>query len=51
MDQGNRDTFVGNIVSDVEGEDIDGVDFDWEYPGVSWPSPCDGSKFGCRLSR
>ncbi|KAK9415412.1 putative chitinase [Seiridium unicorne] len=34
MSGGNRDTFVSNIVSYVKDENLDGVDFDWEYPGA-----------------
>ncbi|KAH8703522.1 hypothetical protein BGW36DRAFT_423083 [Talaromyces proteolyticus] len=29
----NRDTFVENVANFVTGNDLDGVDFDWEYPG------------------
>lgn len=31
----NRDTFKNNIVSFVNEHGLDGVDLDWEYPGVS----------------
>jgi GH18 family chitinase len=31
----NRDTFVSNIVEFVNTHGLDGVDLDWEYPGVS----------------
>lgn len=31
----NRDTFQKNLVAFVEEHDLDGVDLDWEYPGVS----------------
>lgn len=31
--EANRDTLVSNIVSFVNEYGIDGVDFDWEYPG------------------
>jgi chitinase len=34
-DPSNRDTFIKKIVSFVNSEGLDGVDFDWEYPGVS----------------
>lgn len=31
----NRDKFRNNIVSFVKQHGLDGVDLDWEYPGVS----------------
>lgn len=31
----NRDTFASNLAQFVQDEGIDGVDIDWEYPGVS----------------
>lgn len=31
--EANRDTLVKNIVNFVNEFDLDGVDFDWEYPG------------------
>jgi hypothetical protein len=31
----NRDTFKNNIVSFIDEHGLDGIDFDWEYPGVS----------------
>jgi len=31
----NRDAFANNIAQFVKDEGIDGVDIDWEYPGVS----------------
>ncbi|ETS82692.1 hypothetical protein PFICI_04568 [Pestalotiopsis fici W106-1] len=31
----NRKTFAKNIITFLEDEDIDGVDFDWEYPGAT----------------
>ncbi|KAL4944609.1 hypothetical protein BDV06DRAFT_220125 [Aspergillus oleicola] len=30
----NRETFAQNVVDFVEEHDLDGVDFDWEYPGA-----------------
>ncbi|KAJ5081191.1 killer toxin alpha/beta [Penicillium angulare] len=33
MDPKNVDTFVDNIYNFVEANGLDGVDFDWEYPG------------------
>ncbi|KAL2859990.1 glycoside hydrolase superfamily [Aspergillus lucknowensis] len=30
----NRDVFTDNIVKFVEDNELDGVDFDWEYPGA-----------------
>lgn len=35
MSPANRATFAKNIVNFVNKEGLDGVDFDWEYPGVS----------------
>ena len=35
MNPTNVDTFAGNIVSFILTTGLDGVDFDWEYPGVS----------------
>lgn len=32
---GNRDIFIENLVQFVVNEEIDGVDFDWEYPGIA----------------
>lgn len=31
----NRQAFVNNLVQFVKDEGIDGIDIDWEYPGVS----------------
>jgi hypothetical protein len=30
----NRDTFVDNLVSFMSHHNLDGLDFDWEYPGA-----------------
>lgn len=35
MSPANQGTFINNIVSFVNSEGLDGIDFDWEYPGVS----------------
>jgi GH18 family chitinase len=32
---GNRELFTKNIVAFLEEHKLDGVDIDWEYPGVS----------------
>jgi len=32
MEEPNRDTFVANVVAFVKKYNLDGVDFDWEYP-------------------
>ncbi|EAW24055.1 uncharacterized protein NFIA_036270 [Aspergillus fischeri NRRL 181] len=32
--QEHRDTFVNNLVSFMSWQDLDGFDFDWEYPGA-----------------
>jgi hypothetical protein len=29
----NRQTFASNVVKFINGNNLDGVDFDWEYPG------------------
>lgn len=34
MNPANRATFASNIAKFLEDENLDGVDFDWEYPGV-----------------
>ena len=31
----SRDTLIQNMLVFVEEHDLDGLDFDWEYPGVS----------------
>jgi chitinase len=31
----DRATFISNVVKFVSDNGLDGVDFDWEYPGVS----------------
>lgn len=35
----NRETFKNNIVAFVKEHGLDGVDLDWEYPGVSTCTP------------
>lgn len=32
---GNRQVLAANVAKFVNDNDLDGVDFDWEYPGVS----------------
>jgi GH18 family chitinase len=39
MNPGNRDTFASNIAKFLTDNNLDGVDFDWEYPGVLPPAP------------
>lgn len=34
----NREAFANEVVRFVKDHDLDGVDFDWEYPGVSAPT-------------
>lgn len=34
MDPTNVDTFIDNVIMFVNDNDLDGVDFDWEYPGA-----------------
>jgi GH18 family chitinase len=31
----NRETFATNLAKFADEEGIDGIDIDWEYPGVS----------------
>ncbi|KAJ5538484.1 hypothetical protein N7494_007963 [Penicillium frequentans] len=31
--EANRDTLITNVVDFISNNDLDGVDFDWEYPG------------------
>lgn len=38
MSPANRDTFGNNVAKFLSDEGLDGVDFDWEYPGVSFSS-------------
>ncbi|KAL2799896.1 glycoside hydrolase superfamily [Aspergillus keveii] len=35
MDPANVDSFIVNIMTFVEEHNIDGLDFDWEYPGAT----------------
>jgi GH18 family chitinase len=37
----NRETFTNNVVSFITEHGLDGVDLDWEYPGVGGSRPCD----------
>jgi chitinase len=39
MSPDNRETFAKNIIQFLEDEGLDGVDFDWEYPGVCLFTP------------
>lgn len=34
MDPSEADNFVNAVVAFVENNNLDGVDFDWEYPGA-----------------
>jgi GH18 family chitinase len=34
----NRATFVANLAKFAQDHNLDGIDLDWEYPGVSFPS-------------
>ncbi|OJJ04322.1 hypothetical protein ASPVEDRAFT_54512 [Aspergillus versicolor CBS 583.65] len=36
LDPANVDGFITNILEFVEQHNLDGVEFDWEYPGVSF---------------
>lgn len=36
LDPSNVDRFIANILEFVEQHNLDGVEFDWEYPGVSF---------------
>lgn len=33
--QANREKFKNNLISFMNEHDLDGIDLDWEYPGVS----------------
>jgi GH18 family chitinase len=35
----NREKFKNNLISFMKEHNLDGIDLDWEYPGVSTP-PC-----------
>ena len=37
MDPDHRDRFVKNLVAFAKDTGVDGIDIDWEYPGVSIP--------------
>jgi hypothetical protein len=37
MEPEHRDLFVKNLVAFAEESGVDGIDMDWEYPGVSIP--------------
>lgn len=34
MTEANKQIFIDNLVQFVNNEGIDGLDFDWEYPGA-----------------
>lgn len=36
MSSANRYQFAQNVVKFLNDNDLDGVDFDWEYPSVSF---------------
>ena len=40
MSPKNRNKFANNIATFLSAEGLDGVDFDWEYPGVSIAELC-----------
>jgi GH18 family chitinase len=42
----NRELFTKKIVTFLEEHELDGVDIDWEYPGVS----AHGINWGCMLT-
>lgn len=35
----NRDKFKENLIAFVDEHNLDGIDLDWEYPGVSGSGP------------
>lgn len=37
LDPVNVDRFINNILDFLEEHNLDGMEFDWEYPGVSFP--------------
>ncbi|KAH7024682.1 uncharacterized protein B0I36DRAFT_376564 [Microdochium trichocladiopsis] len=49
MNPSNRETFANNVVKFLKDEGLDGVDFDWEYPGApdtDFPGlPSDGPNY------
>ncbi|KAH7024909.1 uncharacterized protein B0I36DRAFT_387329 [Microdochium trichocladiopsis] len=49
MSPTNRETFANNVVKFLKDESLDGVDFDWEYPGApdtDFPGvPSDGPNY------
>lgn len=56
MEEQNRDTFIAKVVAFVKKYNLDGVDFDWEYPaepdmeGIPHGTAADASNYYLFLS-